>query len=65
MKQGETVQQALAPYQRPNVQFFVNVKVPQYVARPSEAGAYGASQFTPQGIQDVPLKAQQPGVAGR
>jgi hypothetical protein len=65
MKQGETAQQALAPYQRPNVQFFVNVKVPQYVARPSEAGAYGASQFTPQGIQDIPLKAQQPGVAGR
>jgi len=63
MKQGETVQQALAPYQKPNLQFFVNAKVPQYVARPNEAGAYGASSLTPQGIQSVPLKA--PGVAGR
>jgi hypothetical protein len=66
MKQGESLQQALAPYQKPNVQFFASVKIPQYVARPSEAGAYGASNLTPQGIQSAPLtKPQQPPVAGR
>ena len=58
MKEGETLQQALAQYQRPNVQFFSQVKVPQYVARPSEAGAYGMSNLTPQGIVNVPLNGQ-------
>ncbi len=66
IKQGETLQQALAPYQKPNIQFFSSVKIPQYVARPSEAGAYGASSLTPRGIQSAPLtRPRQPPVAGR
>jgi hypothetical protein len=64
MKEGETLDQALAKYQQPNLQFFSTVKVPQYVARPSEAGAYGASNLTPQGIQPAQLIVQQGGVTG-
>ena len=65
MKQGQTLQDALAPYQKPNTQFFSTVKLPQYVARPGEAVAYGASSLSAQGVQNVPLKPIQPGVAGR
>lgn len=56
MKQGETIQQALAPYQQPNLAFFSQVKLPSYVARPHPSGAYGKSELTPQGIVDSPLK---------
>ncbi|MFN0053228.1 MAG: SHD1 domain-containing protein [Planctomycetales bacterium] len=60
MKEGQSVQDALAPYQRPNLGFFSNVKLPQYVARQAEGGAYGASRLTPQGIQKAPLPTAQP-----
>jgi hypothetical protein len=60
MKESETLQQALSQYQKPNLKFFETVKVPQYVARPSDAGAYGASNLTPQGIQNAPLVPQKP-----
>ncbi|MBS0262015.1 MAG: hypothetical protein JSS02_08655 [Planctomycetes bacterium] len=59
MKDGESLQQALAPYQKPNIQFFSSVKLPQYLARPTEGGAYGASNLTPQGIESAPLVSQQ------
>jgi hypothetical protein len=39
--------------QQPNIEFFTQVKLPQYVARPHEKGAYGASKLTPQGIQPI------------
>ncbi|MBI3860393.1 MAG: hypothetical protein HY290_00705 [Planctomycetia bacterium] len=64
LKEGQTVQDALNQYQKPNLQFFSSVKLPQYVARPGDAIAYGASSLTPQGIQNVPIQAAaQPGAA--
>ena len=65
MKRGESAQQALAPYQKPNQHFFVSIKLPQYVARTNEAGAYGASTLSPQGIQAAQLAPAQSGPVGK
>lgn len=54
IKDGETIEQALAPYRTPNLAFFEVVGIPREVARGAEAGAFGFSQITPQGIQPVP-----------
>lgn len=54
IKEGETIEQALAPYRKPNLTFFEGVTVPREVARGADAGAYGFSRITPQGIQPAP-----------
>lgn len=64
MKEGQSIQDALAPYQKPNLKFFADVKMPEYVARPNEAGAYGASKLSHQGIQSAPLQKPQVGATG-
>jgi WD40 repeat protein len=61
MKAGESLQSALAPHQKPNIEFFSHVKLPQYVARPAENGAYGASQLTFKGIQTSQVVVPKPG----
>ncbi len=53
IKKGQTLQEALAPYQKPNLKYFSQVNLPQYVARPAEAGAYGFSRYTPQGVVNI------------
>ncbi len=53
IKKGQTLQEALAPYQKPNLKYFSQVNLPQYVARPAEAGAYGFSRYTPKGIVNI------------
>lgn len=65
IKQGQSLQEALAPYQKPNLQFYSNVKLPQYVARPGDTVAYGASLLTAQGIKPAPNGPAKLGVAGR
>jgi len=52
LKEGQTVQQALAQYQKPNVKFFTQVKLPKYVARPHPSGAYGHSELSAKGVVD-------------
>jgi WD40 repeat protein len=52
LKEGQTLQQALAPYQKPNVKFFTQVNLPKYVARPHPSGAYGHSELTIKGVVD-------------
>lgn len=56
MKQGESLQDALAPYQKPNLGFFDTARIPQYIARPHEKGAYGATSLTPQGMQPATVR---------
>lgn len=51
LKEGQSIQQAVAAQQKPDLVFFSRVRVPQYVTRPHEKGAYGESVFTPKGIQ--------------
>jgi hypothetical protein len=65
MKQGQSLQDALAPYQKPNLKFYSNINLPQYVARPGETVAYGASSLTAQGIKPAAARSAKPGVAGR
>ena len=60
IKEGETIEQALAPYRKPNLAFFEAVAIPREVARGAEAGAYGFSQITEQGIQAVPPPPRGP-----
>lgn len=64
MKEGQSLQDALAPYQKPNLKYFADVKLPEYIARPNEAGAYGASRLTHQGIQAAQVQRPQPGAGG-
>ena len=54
MKEGQTVQEALAEYQKPSLGFFSQVSLPVYLARPPEHGAYGFSQLTSQGVVNTP-----------
>lgn len=61
MKEGQSVQEALAPYQQPNVEFFSHVRLPQYVARGHESGAYGASKLSFQGILPSQVSMPKPG----
>ena len=57
MKENQSLQEALAPYQKPNLDFFPKVVIPSFIARPGPGGAYGFSQITPQGIVDTPPPA--------
>ncbi len=54
MQQGETIQQAVAKYTRPNMRFFETQPLPRFVTKPGpHDGAYGVSQVSAQGIQSV------------
>jgi hypothetical protein len=61
MKEGQSLQDALAPYQKPNLTFFSLVNIPAYLARPPEHGAYGFSDLTAEGVVNTPPPAQRPG----
>lgn len=61
-EQGQSIQDALAPYQKPNLAFFENVTLPRYLARPGEGGAYGTSEVTPQGLRGASQPATRPGI---
>ena len=63
IKKGQTIQDALAPYQKPNLKYFSSVNLPRYVARTAEAGAYGFSRYTPQGIVNIEPPAPAAGQA--
>ena len=63
IKRGQTIQDALAPYQKPNLQYFSSVNLPRYVARTAEAGAYGFSRYTPRGIVNIEPPAPAAGQA--
>lgn len=51
LKRGETLQEALSQFKKPNVSFFSEIKMPKYVVRPGPArGAYGNSNLTDRGV---------------
>lgn len=51
-KEGQSIQEALAPYQKPNLAFFAGAVLPRYLARAGEGGTYGTSEVSPQGLRD-------------
>jgi len=61
IKEGQTVQEALAEYQKPSLGFFREVSLPVYLARPAEHGAYGFSTLTPQGVVNTQPPVPRPG----
>jgi len=62
IEQGQSIREALAPYQKPNLAFFENIILPRYLARPGEGGTYGTSEVTPQGLRRVSQPAEEPGI---
>jgi len=60
IEEGESVEQALARYSKPNLAFFDAVSFPRCIAQPREPQALGASQLTPQGPQPAALRPRGP-----
>ena len=54
LKEGQSLQDALAKYQKPNLNFFSTVKMPQYIVRSLEPPGAGSSKLTAQGVQAAP-----------
>jgi hypothetical protein len=52
---NQSLQQAIDQQGQPNTGFFSSVQLPQYLARPGDGGAYGASVLTETGIRNVPI----------
>ncbi len=54
LQEGQTIEQAVAEYTKPNLAFFLNTPLPRMLARPGKHnGAYGVSKLTAQGMQTV------------
>ena len=54
LQEGQTIEQALAEYTKPDIAFFLNTPIPRMLARPGKHnGAYGVSKLTAQGMQTV------------
>jgi hypothetical protein len=54
LEEGQTIEQALAEYTKPDLSFFLNTPLPRMLARPGKHnGAYGVSKLTVQGMQTV------------
>lgn len=54
LQEGQTIEQALAEYTKPDIAFFLNAPIPRMLARPGKHnGAYGVSKLTAQGMQTV------------
>jgi len=51
IKLGEAAKDAIAKAMATNMPFFQDARIPTYVARPGDKGAYGASKLTPSGLQ--------------
>jgi len=60
-KEGQSIQEALAPYQKPNLAFFTGAVLPRHLARAGEGGVYGQSEVTPQGVRDTGPPPAAPG----
>ncbi|MBN2022964.1 MAG: hypothetical protein JW809_09230 [Pirellulales bacterium] len=60
LQEGETLEQALAKYAQPNVQFFQKVNLPQCIAWPREQDVYGATEISPQGLHPAAVRPKAP-----
>ena len=50
MKQGQTIQDAVAEATKPNTAFLKTVRVPRYLAKPKDPAWFGSSTLTAQGV---------------
>jgi hypothetical protein len=57
LKQGQSIQDAVAPYQKPDLSYFSRAKIPQHITKFQEKGAFGASLLNHQGIQPATVRA--------
>jgi hypothetical protein len=54
LQEGQTIEQALGEYTKPDLSFFLNTPIPRMLARPGKHnGAYGVSKLTAQRMQTV------------
>ena len=56
LKQGESVQQALAPYQKPPIHLFLSARLPSYIPNLGGKKTMGVSALSPQGAVPVAAK---------
>jgi hypothetical protein len=54
--QDQTPEQAVQNLQKPNVNFFYDVQIPSYVAKPRDMISFGASRLTPQGLRPAEVQ---------
>ncbi len=55
---GQSIQQALAPFQNYDLTFFSRAVVPQQIRKKQENAAYGASLLTHQGQEPATVRGQ-------
>ena len=58
--EDKSIRQILKKYEKPNIDFFLGVKIPSHVARPQSNVSFGASKITPQGMQSVDVLPRTP-----
>jgi hypothetical protein len=58
--QGETPEQAVQKFQKPNIDFLYDVQIPSYVAKPRDTLSFGASRLTPQGLRPAEVQRKNP-----
>ena len=57
IKQGQTIAQAVADAQKPNLSFLWSTQLPATLTLPRDPAWYGAGRLTAQGVEDAPVVA--------
>src|SRR5262249_33060118 len=63
LKEGQTIEQAVADARKPNLRFFQSVSVPSTVTVPREPAWYASGALTPRGAQNTPAPQPPAGAA--
>jgi hypothetical protein len=59
LKEGESVEQAVRKYEKPDLEFFSRVQLPAHVARPRRMRSFGASVLTPEGVRPGKVRPRE------
>lgn len=62
LEEGQSIHEALAPYQGHDLAFFEHTPLPRVLARQGDGGSYGSSDVTPEGLQSTPQAPPEPGI---
>ena len=59
LKPGETTTSAVRKYQKPNLEFFTNIRLPRCLCLPRETLTFGSTEITPDGVKRVDPKPRK------
>ncbi len=66
LQEGQSIEQAVRDAVRPNLKFFLGLKVPAYVVKPTGRSSYGQSTLTGRGpVRTLPPGKPTPRPKGR